>query len=224
MKKITISILAVSILILSGCYKGDDIATIRISLGNLPVAKNVQPKTFLDRIRSFFVKDVYAASPDVYIAALKDDVALVNISLYSGDITNNTVELEVPAGDDITILVVTTNSSNEVNYYGYDAVNLEAGKTEDVNIQMEESTWCEDTCTHKINPPADTCAYPLITTWESPNLKLKYYLKNINTDEIIYEGFNKQAEVSQDTDYQLFVEFLPFELKTVGFDFAVGGC
>jgi len=226
MKKIIISILTAFFLILSGCYKGDDKATVRISFNNLPVAKNFQPKTFLDRVRSFFVKDAFAADPDVYIAAMKDDNALLKVSLYSSEIINNTVELEVPAGDDITILVVTTNSSSEVNYYGYNIVNLEAGKTQNVNIQMDESTWCEDACTYKINPPIDTCASPLITRWESPDIKLKFYLKDMNANEIIYEGFDKQAQVNQDTTYQLFVEFVPFDLQTAGpvSEFTVGGC
>jgi len=229
MKKIIISISAVSILIFTGCYKGDDKATVRISFSNLPVAKNVQPKTFLDRIRSFFVKDAYAIPEGIikiHVAAMQGDTVLAKDSIdveYVQSVNGiDTVELEVPGGDNITILVVAENSYNEVGYYGYNKINLESGKTEDVSVNMEIPDWCEDACTHVIDIGSGCITRPV--SWETPGVIAKYYIKNQDTEEFVYIDYQNQTELPTDTDYWLYIEFIPFNIKTEGFDFVIGGC
>jgi hypothetical protein len=220
MKKIIIPVLTAAFLILSGCYKGDDTATVKLSLGNMPVAKNVQPRTFLDRIRSFFVKEAFAADPDVYIAAMKDDDVLLKVSLYSGEIINNTVELEVPAGNNITILVVTTDTSNIVNYYNYSIVDLEAGKTADVSITLKAPDWCEDACEKTIYIDDGCIAVPV--SWDLPGVATKYYIED-GDGALLYEGYENQTKLDSGT-YYLYIEFIPFNIKTTGFGFYINGC
>jgi len=150
MKKIIISILIMFMLIITGCYN-DDTATVKISFNNLPVAHNVQHKSILDRIRSFFIKDAYAAGSPVYIAALKESDPLVVIITDTDEIagSNNTVEIEIPAGDRITILAL--YDSLQASYlYGNATVNLKAGEVSDVTVkvintlQAQLDFWYED--------------------------------------------------------------------------------
>lgn len=134
MKKILITISVVCTLLITGCYK-EDTATVRINLSNMPVAQNVQQKTFLDKVRSFFVKDAYAAGYPIYIAALKDNQPLEVISTNTGELSNQTVEMELPAENSITIVVLYHwISTGNIYYYGYATVDLKAGKETDVVI------------------------------------------------------------------------------------------
>jgi hypothetical protein len=134
MKKISVLIITMAFLICAGCYK-EDTATVRINLGNIPVAQNIQQKSVLDRIRSFFVKDAYAAGYPIYIAAVKGNKPLEVVITNTGEINNHTVEMEVPAGDGITIVVLYHwMSTGNIFYYGNATVNLEAGKEKDITI------------------------------------------------------------------------------------------
>jgi hypothetical protein len=211
MKKIIISILTITFLIALGCYKDDGTAKVRISLGNMPVAKNVQPRTFLDKVRSFFVRDAYAADPDIFIAAEKDNEILTTVSVNTAEITDSTVEMEVPAGDEITILVVNA-SAGIVQNYGTQKVNLEAGKTEDITIGLIPPAWSIDT---------GTCSNT-IASWPKSDFITKYYIKDID-GFLLYEGYNNQIEVNFGS-YYLYVEFIPFNVETTGFSFDVSGC
>lgn len=125
--------------VITGCYK-EDTATVKISLANLPVAQ-VQQKSVLDRIRSFFMKDAYAATPDLYIAALKGNKPLEVVILNRAEAGSDPVEMEVPAGDGITIVILYYTVASGY-YYENTTVNLSAGK--DANVSVNMTTLLED--------------------------------------------------------------------------------
>lgn len=150
MKRTMISLIIASIVIMPGCYDPGKNATVKINLGNIPVAKHVEKKTFLDKVFSLFVKDAYAsyASTDmgisfIHIAALSGDtvIASVSIDATSPDIVTNggtdIIELEVPAGSDRRIVVL-GESGNLITWYGVTdrAYEFAAGDEVDVPVIM----------------------------------------------------------------------------------------
>ncbi len=61
MKKIIISLSAITALLFTGCFVDSDTATVRINLGNLPVAK-VEKKSLIDRFLMIFSREAVAQS------------------------------------------------------------------------------------------------------------------------------------------------------------------
>jgi len=156
MKKIILLlILIISLIVITGCYDNNDTATVRINLGNLPLAKQVEQKSLIDKILCFFSKEAYAYPSGnnlskLHLVALKGDfrIALksLDISTFTEGEYTDIVELDVPAGDNITIAVLgeidlmpIANIQN-IKYYGKTEkpVILAAGDVTTVSIQMND--------------------------------------------------------------------------------------
>jgi len=156
MKKIALLIILLfSITIMPGCYDGDDdMAKVRINLGNIPVARHQIKNTILDKIFSIFVKNAYAQTlpadmgvTTIHLAAIKDNSITSVKSLDTANmLTNsNTVEFSVPAGSGITIVVLGEHDympvANQqlIEYYGKteNPIVLAANTVTEVSISME---------------------------------------------------------------------------------------
>lgn len=154
MKKILWIILAFSI-ILAGCYDDDGTATVRINLGNMPVAQHMQKKSLIDKVLCLFSKEAYAWHPSgiikIHLIALQGDNKIAIKSIGIDEVTENTqnpnhetVDFEVPAGDNITIVILgeryetMTALINDIFYYGKteSPVSLAAGKVTEVLVPM----------------------------------------------------------------------------------------
>lgn len=207
MKKLILTISIMFMLFFTGCYK-EDTATVRISFSNLPVAQ-IQQKSVMDRIRSFFVKDAYAATADeLHIAAVKGNKLLAVINFNKSDVSDNTVEMEVPAGDDILIVVlyyyfsVTGGSGYR---YGNANVNLVAGKESDVSISV--ATLLGNTLNFIYNNNNESC------TWNAIPGATKYILEGFSDSTGLwynypgYDGHDTNLTVNGYVDYQLRVYF-----------------
>ena len=155
MKRIGFIILAVFI-IFTGCYDGNETAKVRINLGNLPIAHNVPKKSLIDKILCLFSKEAYAEHPSyinrVHLIAVQNNnitaVSTIDISDIvenPENIYNETAVFEVPAGNNISIVVlgeVKYAAQEEiVNYISYhgktdSAIDLKAGEEKTVQIAM----------------------------------------------------------------------------------------
>lgn len=160
MKKLILTIITLSIITYTGCYDPDT-ATVRINLGNMPIAKH-ETKSLIDRVLGLFVKEAWADPLEnvvsgivkVHVAALSGQSVLATASLDASEIEAYNIEvvsdvwvsyldLEVPAGNNITILVVAEsyNANNDTyyaSYYGYNMVDLKPGETTSAQISMED--------------------------------------------------------------------------------------
>lgn len=157
MKRTMISLIITSIIFMPGCYDPGKNATVRINLGNMPVAKHVEKKTFLDKVFSLFVKDAYASYANdefgitfIHIAALSGDTVIASISIdaTSTDIVTNgttdTVEFEVPAGTERNIVVLGEEGTpGLITWYGKTdrTYDFAAGDETNVDVQMNEITY-----------------------------------------------------------------------------------
>lgn len=240
MKKIFITALAVSVLFLAGCYDAGKNAKVRINLGNVPVAKNAARRSFLDKIFSVFVKDAvasyaydYMGVTVVHIAAYSGDKVVAAVSIDASEITSSAentdyVELTVPEGQNITILVVGESNldgnSNIIapyaRYYGYTITNLIAGEVNDVSISMHDNTYWSSVLTLSYN---DTSTPIILISWIAPGFRVKYHLYfydtlDTNTEYSIYEGFATEASYDFSAfgfhNYNLYLEFEPFNLRS----------
>jgi hypothetical protein len=112
MKKIIISLAAASMFVFSGCFIDSDTATVRINLGNIPVAK-VEKKALIDRFLMIFAKEAVAQSHpiDLGISEINFKVFEGNSLLLEKNIliseypADNIVELTVPAGTNRVIMI-----------------------------------------------------------------------------------------------------------------------
>lgn len=156
MKKIIISLIAASIFIFTGCFADSDTATVRINLGNLPVAKTakVEKKSLIDRFLMFFAKEAVAQPSDVSVIHLgafdanNQLLAKKNVTamLYGEPVPVNTVEFDVPARSGVRIVVLGEQETiggpaptDIATWYGCSKPrNLTAGATEEVEVKMEE--------------------------------------------------------------------------------------
>ncbi|HPS57884.1 MAG TPA: hypothetical protein PK514_07235 [Spirochaetota bacterium] len=231
MKKLLLTIITLSIITLNGCYDPDT-ATVRINLGNMPVAHH-EPKSFIDRILGLFEKDAYAVPADivkVHIAAYSGDALLATASINSGDVQldqkgNDYVELDVPAGKNITILVVGElyigQGTPYAEYYGYSKVDLETGITSTVDVAVYNNT-----ATHGNYPSWSTLlafTYHSLSeslTWNNIGFKVKYHVYgNINPQTenyvLLYSGYDTSiSNVGYYYGNRIYLEFEPFSLKT----------
>lgn len=227
MKKLLLTIITLSVITLNGCYDPDT-ATVRINLGNIPIAKH-EPKSFIDRILGFFEKDAYAQTAinfveTVHIAAYSKNTVVATASIQSVDIQivspgvsadYNYVELNVPAGEDITILVTGEdggtfeNHNNEsyrnVTYYGYKTVNLKAGYTSTVDIAMIST----NDLFASLNINHD-CSY---ITWDSAGIPLKYVIED-GAGNILYSDYSSKPVAVMMATYYFYIEFDAFNNRT----------
>lgn len=100
-------------ILLTGCYDGSNAAKVRINLGNLPIAHNVQQNSIIDKFLTLFLKPAYAQSAPGDVAAVHIGAFDINNQLLASESininqfpANNTIEFEVPAGNDRTIVVL----------------------------------------------------------------------------------------------------------------------
>lgn len=155
MKKVSVmTILVFSAVIFTGCYDDSKNATVRINLGNMPVAKNVEKKSFIDKVFSVFVKDAYAQNLTdiniikIHLAAYKGNNLIAHQSFETTgmSITNNVVEFSVPAGDDLNIVVLGERYEgsvpvyNDISYYGKteSSFSINAGEEKNMVIVMND--------------------------------------------------------------------------------------
>lgn len=143
MKKIIILLAPILILILSSCYDGNKNATVRINLANIPLTKQIEKKSLLDKVFSIFVQNAYAqASPadlvKLYIAAVKDGEVLTSEDFTREEIdaVNSVVEFPVPSGVNVAIIAVGEMSGGSDFYYDGTYVDLTAGEEVTVNLTM----------------------------------------------------------------------------------------
>lgn len=228
MKKIPLIILSLTIISLTGCYDANS-AKVRINLGNMPLAHNTQ-KSFIDRVLGLFEKNAYAVPAGVYkvhIAAYSDNSAIATASVAAGDVKYQStaaggydyVEIEVPAGKNITILVIgetagVTNPSSLAEYFGVNTVNLAAGETAEVTVTASiissiSSIIQFDTDTKNNNP--------LKLHWNSIGVKTRFKVYNYN-GELVYEGYDTSFTLPDKMycgeSFNLEFEFEDFGLKT----------
>lgn len=155
MKKIIVSLTAIIALVFTGCFIDSDTATVRINLGNLPVAK-VEKKSFVDRLLMIFSKEAVAMDDNppetgltkVHFGAFDSNNQLLAkktillsdyLVIYNND---NLVEFLVPARSGVTIVVLgegDNDNLNKIKYYGKSMqLNLTAGATYSEQINMYE--------------------------------------------------------------------------------------
>lgn len=242
MKRIGFIILAVFI-IFTGCYDGNDTAKVRINLGNIHVAQNVMKKSIIDRVLCFFSNEAYAQSKpsDIYIV----DVAAFNgksvIATASFDATDtgwsDTVELSVPAGNNIKIIVIGeyTLEGHYAQYYGFSTVDLQPGTTTDVAVNVygnsdpqgagSDPSWTDQL---NLNFNSDTN----ILSWSDIGIPVKfqvYYYNSITyTNSLIYEGYDTQTEVRNIANgcdsVSVYLNFEQFNVKTQAIADTYFGC
>jgi len=240
MKRIIISLISILLLVFSSCYDDSNKATVRINLGNMPIAKQVENKSFIDKVFSIFVKDAYAQTvPDapyfvrnIYLAAYREGtlIAKEKMDTTGMDAANNVVEFKVPAGDNITILVVGESSyegqdSKPVyyaKYYGYNSADLKAGSTSIISVQMFQASWTFDGNYNNMELRLD-CGN--IITWSPAGVKVKYYIQDLDLGTLIYEGYDVKPiqGYGQSSLFNFTVEFEDFNLKTIP-DTVDSGC
>jgi len=143
-----ITILTFVVLLFPSCYNDSKNATVRINLGNMPIAKQVEKKSLIDKVFFFFLKDAFAQVPfgviRVHLAAYKGDSLIAKESIDAGEITSNVVEFSVPIGENITIVVLGERYEgsepvfNDIMYYGktINPINLNSGDLNNVSISM----------------------------------------------------------------------------------------
>ena len=171
MKKIIILVFAASVLLFTGCFIDSDTATVRINLGNIPVAKVVN-KSLIDRFLMIFAKEAVAQVPGnvekVHIAALGDGSVYEKITLELEQLTKNEIiEMEVPAGSNRTIIIA-AEYTGYVTYYGTQVLSLSPGEVRNVQVEMFDATW-------SIEGPRILNGVPISATdvrieWDGPNV------------------------------------------------------
>ena len=153
MKKIIISLAAASLLVFSGCFIDSDTATVRINLGNIPVAK-VEKKSLIDRFLMIFAKEAVAQEMPgdiiaVHLGAFDSNNQLLakkSINVSAGEYpADNVVSFDVPARSGVTIVVLGERFIdeialiNDISHYGKNEVPLDltAGVTETIIVNMQ---------------------------------------------------------------------------------------
>jgi hypothetical protein len=236
MKFSTKYIFILSILILTGCYQSNDNAKVRINLGNLHAVQGIPEKSFLDKVMQIFYREAYAQ-------AAPGDLMTVHFGIYTGrtliekrsiniaDIpSSQIIEIEVPAGDDRTVLVIGENTSNQAGYFGFNNVNLKAGETADVTVKLTVAQWDgisldENGVPREVTSTPNCGPAPYTITWTHAGLKAVRYLI-IDTspvpEEIKYSGYDTEYNDNSSNNYWFYVEFEDFNLRTPGY--SVNNC
>jgi len=162
MKPIKFLSLIFALSLLYSCYEQRDSATVRINLSGIPVAKEVPKKSLIDKIFMLFAKEAYAYHPSdvkkIHLVAWKNDSLIALRSLDISEVVVKdpgkpyieTTEFEVPAGENVIIIVLAeaiyqdpliTGTIDEILYYGKSgAISLTASQETSVNISMSNIT------------------------------------------------------------------------------------
>ena len=165
MKKIITTLAVASVFIFTSCFTDTDTATVKINLGNLPMAKTakIEKKSLIDRFLMFFAKEAVAQQvPDgigvsvVHLGAFdinnkllaKKRIKVTEAEEGQSDV-HTVIEFDVPARSGVRIVVLGEQKSNDffdeddnpldiAGYYGCsEPLNLTAGDIEEVNVYME---------------------------------------------------------------------------------------
>lgn len=180
MKKLILTIIALSIITLNGCYDPDT-ATVRINLGNIPIAKH-EPKSFIDRVLGLFEKEAYADPlsslvnvDKVHIAAVSNNTVIASASIDADDIDatdmgnyrESYIEFNAPAGENIIIIVIgeytpPTGGLRFLSHFGYTPSPLNLSPGETTNAQITMSTGFFSSFGFNI----DDSALPYSITWQ----------------------------------------------------------
>jgi len=229
-----ITILTFVVLLFTSCYNDSKNATVRINLGNMPIAKQVEKKSLIDKVFSVFVKDAFAVDLNndmgvikLHLAAYNGDILLSQESLDTTgmDTDNNVVDFTVSAKDNVTILVVGEYDNGDggiyARYYGYnpESINLKAGETKQINITMNYIPQWNITDSTKII--SFDCSEG-ICRWDSADIKVKYVLDYSSdggsTYINVYSGDKTEFSIQDITGFYRFrIEFEPFKLKNYEF-------
>lgn len=237
MKKIIFSVYIITLLALAGCYDASGDATVKINLGNIPVARYEQ-RSFIDMFLALFENKAYAqAAPGtvvrVHVSAINGDAILASGSFdIPGDTDGSSVELSVPAGNGIDIIVIGENSTGTGEYFGYSKADLKTGETTTVNVspytelytQPDNSTWYD-----KIGMNIVYGETSNTVTWNSPGFHVKYHLYEEEWDGQAYvmvkryEGYGFSGiDPNGGYHYILYLEFEPFGILSEPFDLNQG--
>jgi len=238
MKKI---ILILAIVFLSGlqsCYDASQNATVRINLGNMPLAQNARGP-LLDRIMGIFARDALAGNASeyvnaVHVAAFSGVSVLASTSISADDVQDNQtgsyVEFSFPAWEEITILVLGEGEGwthNEefipmATYYGTITQSFAAGETTSVSITMN---LLDDNFLSNTLDPNFNCGgpYTYMITWNPAGFPVKYVFED-DSDNIIYNSYAIvpfAPPVGASYCY-LYLSFGPFNLRTIDDSFSIG--
>jgi hypothetical protein len=223
MKKIIISAVSVLLLIFSSCYNDDKNAIVRINLGSIPIAKQIENKSFIDKLLSVFVKDAYAQNlPEygiikIHLAAYRGSsrIAQQSFETTGMNVFNNMVEFSIPAGDNLNIVVFAERYEgsapvyNDISYYGKtdNDFNIKAGEEKNILIVMSDISNALGLSYTVVN------MYDHKVTWNPLLGSTKYILEsNFNSDYTLrYTGqntsYNVVNGVNDTMGYRLHVEF-----------------
>ncbi|MFA5518769.1 MAG: hypothetical protein WDA74_05875 [Spirochaetota bacterium] len=244
MKKIIISIAAASVFLFTGCFTDSDTATVRINLGNLPVAK-VEKKSLIDRFLMIFAKEAVAQEvPEwlgitvVHLGAFDENNKLlakkrIKATPVSSGSMNTYVEFDVPARSGIRIVVLgeqEEQTENFAEFYGCSVpLNLTAGDIEEVEVQMEYLTnilggWSyiyEINFWYEGEPGDDYVVIKWDRLYGVSNYILKFGYEN--DFEVIYKGSNEEliyyGDDLNDGSYQIELEFKFARINSDAVDF-----
>jgi hypothetical protein len=148
MKKIIISLAAASVLLFTGCFIDSDTATVRINLGNIPVAK-VEKKSLIDRFLMIFAKEAVAQSvpgdlgiSEINFKVFEGDSLLVEKNILISEYpVDNIVELTVPAGTNRVIRISAKDIGGalpaKVVYGVMITTDLPSGQTKEIKAYMQ---------------------------------------------------------------------------------------
>jgi len=232
MKKIIISLAAASVLLFTGCFIDSDTATVRINLGNIPVAK-VEKKSLIDRFLMIFAKEAVAQEVPVstgvsvvYLGAFDANNQLlakksINVTqVEEGPVAINTVvEFDVPARSGVTIVVlgeqVWEGDGSNLFYYGNSIqLVLTAGTTETVEIGMQTFDFLiieENYFNFRYTSAPETSNAPI--AWDriygASKIELEYqYVQEPSDYQIIYIGsgiscLNELYEIASGDNYRI---------------------
>jgi hypothetical protein len=215
MKKLhVIIIMLVSAVFIIGCYDDNKNAKVRINLGNIPIAKQIDKRSFLDRIFSVFVKDSYAQTVGdfsiqvVHFGIYAEGELIARESINGNDIAieggTSYVELSVPAGNSRTILVLGEFDSDGTlfaGYFGSNTLDLPAGSTKTVSIIMRTEVG------YYYNSKSGNL------TWDYLGGNVRYAVQ-LDGEESIYNGYKNYIPIdySECHGYTINIVFEDFGL------------
>ncbi len=228
MKKILISTASILLLVFSSCYDDSKNATVRINLGNIPVAKSIENKSLFDKVFSIFYKDAYAqttiASYNIdilHVAVYSADKVVEKVSINASDVIvdgnyNSYVELTVPSGSDMAVLVVGEYNSDGVyaNYIGFKRTALSAGENY-VNVEMKSSSvWASELNLASVSDSGTI-------TWNSIGFPADYRIKD-QSGNVVYEGSGDHADfISGGCNGLPFEFYLDFKIFGISSDYNI---
>ena len=238
MKKL---ILILAMVFLSGvqsCYDASQNATVRINLGNLPLAQTAR-RPLLDSIMRIFVRDALASNASeyvnaVHVAAFSGVSVLATTSISADDVQDNQtgsyVVLSFPAGEEITILVLGEGEGwthNEelipmATYYGTITQSFTAGETASVTVSMNLLDY--NFLSYTLDPNFN-CGGPYIykITWNAAGFHVNYVFED-DSGNIIYSSYAIEpfAPPAGASDCYMYLSFGPFDLRTIDYSFGIG--